>query len=97
MRNLIAGMNGSIGPTGTHQIDRVIRYTGYGTIQLGFNRAHARFLELPAMKRPAIVFQCQNDATVANGIVRGKRLGVQEQELIRLTMGTKQNAGSGRE
>jgi hypothetical protein len=70
MCNLITGVHTRIGPTGTHQVNRMIGHSGHRFGQLILDRSHTGFLKLPAVKLPAIVLKSQSYAAIANGFIR---------------------------
>jgi hypothetical protein len=79
MDNLVTGMNAGIGPPGTDQINRMIRYLCHSPGQFRFNRTNAGFLKLPTMKAAAIVFKRERYAPCSDGVIRGQGLGFEKQ------------------
>jgi hypothetical protein len=70
MGNLVTGMHPGIGPTGAHQIHRMIGNFCHSPVQLILDSPDTGLLELPAVKIPAIILKRESYPAIANGFIR---------------------------
>jgi hypothetical protein len=76
-------VNAGVGPPGANQIHRMVGHFRHGLGQLLLNRAHATFLELPAVEGTTIVLEYEGYPAIADGIICCQGLRGKKQVLIR--------------
>lgn len=89
MHHLVTGMDAGVRSARTDQVHGLIRHPRDCPRELRLDRTNPGLLQLPAMKRSAVILQREHNPAVADGIICGKRLRAKEQVTIRLAVETK--------